>query len=64
MANLVIKQKMMQSGGGSLIHDILFSNETLRNSVELVNHLDIQLYDFALKVFIRRLEDYNIQWNH
>ena len=49
--------------GGFLIDEILF-NETLRNIVERVNHLDIQLYDFALQVFIRRLEDYNIQWNH
>ena len=48
--------------GGMLLDEITF-NKTLRNSVELVNQLDMQLYNFALTLFIARLEDYNIEFS-
>ncbi len=48
--------------GGMLLEEITF-NKTLRNSVELVNQLDMQLYNFALTLFIARLEDYNIEFS-
>ncbi len=45
-----------------LLDEITF-NKTLRNSVELVYQLDMQLYNFALTLFIARLEDYNIEFS-
>ena len=41
----------------------ILSDKTLQYSIELLNHLDMQLYDYALTLFITRLEEYNIEFS-
>ena len=54
------RQKNMNRLHSSSMASDVWLNRTLHSSIVLSNHLDMQLYDFALSLFTTRLSKYNI----
>ncbi len=57
------RQKKTEKLHSTTLLRSIWSNRTLHNTIVRTNHLDMQLYDFALRLFTTRLKKYKISIN-
>ena len=57
------QKQTLKLHSATLLRDI-WSNRTLHNLIVHTNNLDMQLHEFALRLFATRLEEYNINVDH